>query len=45
MKKTALMVKQRVAHKVTRVRKHNHAVANNVLKRQFKPAKSNEVWA
>lgn len=45
MKKLGLVVKQRVAYKVTTMRKHSHAVADNILKRQFNPAKSNQVWA
>lgn len=36
---------QRVAYKVTTMRKHSHRVANNLLKRNFNPANANESWA
>lgn len=45
MKKLGLVVKQRVAYKVTTMRKHSHAVADNLLKRQFNPARANQAWA
>ena len=45
MKKLGLVVKQRVAYKVKTIRKHSHAVADNLLKRNFNPARANQSWA
>ena len=45
MKLLGLKVKQRVAYKVTTMRKHSHAVADNLLKRKFNPASANQAWA
>lgn len=45
MKKLHLMVKQRVAYKVTTKRKHNDAVADNLLNQNFNPVAKNQVWA
>ncbi len=40
-----LVVKQRVAYKVTTVRKHSDAVAANLLNQNFNPMAANQVWA
>lgn len=45
MKKLKLVVKQRVAYKVTTKRKHSDAVADNLLNMNFNPVGINEVWA
>ena len=45
MKKLNLHVKQRVAYKITTMRKHSDAVADNVLQQQFNPCRANKVWA
>lgn len=45
MVKLGLVVKQRMAYKVTTMRKHSHLVADNLLKRQFNPKAMNQVWA
>jgi len=45
MKKLKLIVKQRVAYKVTTKRKHSDAVADNLLNMNFNPVAANEVWA
>ena len=45
MMKMNLVVKQRIAYKVTTLRKHSHLVADNVLNRQFNPGGTNQVWA
>jgi putative transposase len=45
MNRLALVVKQRVAYKVTTKRKHSDSVADNLLNINFNPAAPNEVWA
>lgn len=40
-----LIVKQRVAYKVTTKRKHSDAVADNLLNLNFNPVGANQVWA
>lgn len=45
MAKLNLVVKQRVAYKVTTKRKHSDAVANNLLNQNFNPVAPNQVWA
>jgi len=45
MKKLKLHVKQRIAYKVTTMRKHSHSVADNILNQQFNPTSPNESWA
>ena len=40
-----LEVTQRVAYKVTTKRKHNDAVADNLLNQNFNPVTPNQVWA
>ena len=40
-----LVVKQRVAYKVTTKRKHSDAVADNLLNQNFDPIGPNQVWA
>ncbi len=45
MVKLGLVVKQRVAYKVTTMRKHSHLVADNLLNRQFNPKRTNQIWA
>jgi len=40
-----LVVKQRVAYKVTTKRKHSDAVADNLLNQNFNPVAPNQVWA
>lgn len=40
-----LVVKQRVAYKVTTKRKHSDAVADNLLNQNFNPVGPNHVWA
>jgi putative transposase len=45
MKKLNLVVKQRVAYKVTTKRKHSDSVADNLLNQNFNPVAPNEVWA
>jgi putative transposase len=40
-----LKVKQRIAYKITTQRKHNDAVADNLLNTNFNPVASNHVWA
>jgi putative transposase len=45
MRKLNLKVQQRVAYKVTTKRKHNDAVADNLLNQNFNPTAVNEVWA
>lgn len=40
-----LKVKQRLAYKVTTQRKHNDAVADNLLNMNFNPIEPNQVWA
>lgn len=45
MNKLKLVVKQRVAYKVTTKRKHGDQVADNLLNQNFNPVATNEVWA
>ena len=45
MRKLTLIVKQRVAYKVTTRRKHTDAVADNLLNMNFNPVAPNEIWA
>lgn len=45
MKQMKLIVRQRVAYKVTTKRKHGDAVADNLLNQNFNPTGPNEVWA
>lgn len=45
MAKLGLVVKQRVAYKVTTMRKHSHLVADNLLNRQFNPKRANQILA
>ena len=45
MKKLNLIVKQRIAYKVTTKRKHSDQVADNLLNQNFNPVAANEVWA
>jgi putative transposase len=40
-----LKVKQRIAYKVTTMRKHSHSVADNIVDQQFNPEQANEIWA
>ncbi len=45
MKRLSLVVKQRVAYKVTTKRKHSDDVADNLLNQNFTPLAANDVWA
>jgi putative transposase len=45
MKRLRLIVKQRIAYKVTTQRKHSDAVADNLLNMNFNPPGPNKVWA
>ncbi len=45
MVKLKLVVKQRVAYKVTTKRKHDDQVADNLLNKNFNPVAANGVWA
>lgn len=45
MQKLKLIVKQRVAYKVTTKRKHRDAVADNLLNQNFNPTGKDQVWA
>jgi putative transposase len=45
MKKLRLIVKQRIAYKVTTKRKHSDAVADNLLNMNFNPPGPDQVWA
>lgn len=45
MKKLKLIVKQRIAYKVTTKRNHQDDVADNLLNQNFNPVGVNEVWA
>ncbi|HDM8244067.1 TPA: IS3 family transposase, partial [Vibrio campbellii] len=45
MERLGLKVTQRVAYKVTTKRKHNDAVADNLLNQNFNPVAPNQVWA
>ena len=44
MKKLNLVVKQRMAYKVTTKRKHRDAVADNLLNQNFNPVAKNRAW-
>ncbi|MBE0351765.1 putative transposase [Pseudoalteromonas lipolytica LMEB 39] len=45
MAKLNLVVKQRVAYRVTTKRKHSDAVADNLLNQNFNPVAPNQIWA
>ena len=45
MKKLNLIVRQRIAYKVTTNRKHSDEVADNLLNQNFNPVSLNQVWA
>lgn len=45
MKRLNLRVTQRVAYKVTTVRKHSDAVAPNIVNQAFNPKAANSIWA
>ena len=45
MERLKLVVKQRVAYKVTTKRKHSDAVADNLLNMNFNPVGPNQIWA
>jgi putative transposase len=45
MKRLGLVVKQRIAYKITTKRKHGDAVADNLLNMNFNPIGPNQVWA
>ena len=45
MAKLNLVVKQRVAYKVTTKRKHSDVVADNLLNQNFNPVAPNQIWA
>ncbi|HCV04530.1 MAG TPA: hypothetical protein DG048_17990 [Pseudoalteromonas sp.] len=45
MVKLNLVVKQRVAYKVTTKHKHSDAVADNLLNQNFNPIAPNQIWA
>lgn len=45
MDKLNLKVKQRIAYKVTTMRKHSHSVADNIVDQQFNPNQANQIWA
>lgn len=45
MRELNLVVKQRRAYKITTQRKHNDAVADNLLAQQFNPTQKNVAWA
>ena len=45
MKKLNLIVKQRVAYKVTTKRKHGDQVTDNLLNQNFNPVAMDELWA
>ena len=45
MDKLGLKVKQRIAYKVTTMRKHSHSVADNIVDQQFNPNQANQIWA
>ncbi len=40
-----LIVKQRIAYKVTTKRKHSDSVADNLLNQNFNPVGKNQIWA
>jgi putative transposase len=43
MNKLDLKVKQRIAYKVTTMRKHNHSVADNIVDQQFNSNQVNQI--
>lgn len=45
MRKLHLVVKQRVAYKVTTKRKLSDAIADNLVSQQFNPERSDQIWA
>lgn len=45
MKKMKLVVRQRIAYKITTNRKFSDAVADNLLNQSFNPTAPNQVWA
>jgi len=45
MDKLGLQVKQRIAYKVTTMRKHSHSVADNIVDQNFNPKQANQIWA
>jgi putative transposase len=45
MQKLNLVVKQRIAYKVTTKRKHGDQVADNLLNQNLNPVAPNDVWA
>ncbi len=45
MKTLNLVVKQRLAYKVTTTRKFSDAVADNLLNQNFEPVGKNQIWA
>jgi len=45
MVKLNLVVKQRVAYKVTTKHKHSDAVSDNLLNQNFNPIAPNQIWA
>ena len=45
MRQLGLYVKQRMAYKVTTMRKHSHSVADNILNQEFNPCAPNQIWA
>jgi len=45
MMRLKLVVKQRIAYKVTTQRKHSDAVADNLINMNFNPVGPNQVWA
>lgn len=45
MKRLGLRVYQRQAYKITTIRKHSHAVADNLVEQNFNVGAPNQVWA
>ena len=45
MDKLDLKAKERIAYKVTTMRKHSHSVADNIVDQQFNPKQANQIWA
>jgi len=45
MDKLGLQVKQRISYKFTRMRKHSHSVADNIVVQQFNPKQANQIGA
>ena len=45
METLGLKVKQRVAYRVTIMRKHSHSVVDNIVDQQFNPKQANQIWA